>query len=263
MRHIWWFLVPAILIVAAPAQSRPRDDALSAAIRCGVVADSRQWLDCYYGAAQPVRAALGLAPALPAQLQLASAPPAGGAPREETLRSQVVAAAAVCMRETEDRPWLDCYYSAALPMRAQLGLPISQTAPRLASVPAPVPTPIPASASMPAPILASLPAPAPQPAKPPPMPRRVGILGGLFSDPRPIVHGMPMQSYSFDKNGAFTVTLEDGEVWEQSAEDEIYHRARWRRPAGEMLVTIKPDAMHTYVLMLSDENYFYKVHRIR
>jgi len=30
-----------------------------------------------------------------------------------------------------------------------------------------------------------------------------------------------------------------------------------------MLVTIKPDAMHTFILTLSDENYMYKVHRIR
>ena len=27
--------------------------------------------------------------------------------------------------------------------------------------------------------------------------------------------------------------------------------------------TIKPDAMHTYILTLFDENYMYKVHRIR
>ena len=95
------------------------------------------------------------------------------------------------------------------------------------------------------------------------MPRPIGILGGVFSDPKPVVRDVPMQSYIFAKNGAFTITLPDGQVWQQIAEDEIYHRARWRRPAGQMLVTIKPDAMHTFVLTLHDENYMYKVHRIR
>jgi hypothetical protein len=247
MRHILWLLVPVVLGLAASAEARPRDDALSGAIRCGVVTDSRQWLDCYYGAAQPVRAALGLAPALAGQLQLAASPPAGGAPRDEGVRDQVVAAAAACARQAGDRPWLDCYYAAAMPMRAQLGISQPQAAPQ------------------PAPQLASLPAPpAPDtPPTPPPMPRRVGILGGLFSDPKPVVNDVPMQSYVFDKKGAFTITLPDGQVWEQIAEDEIYHRARWRRPASQMRVTIKPDSMHTYVLTLEDENYLYKVERIR
>src|SRR5438132_13916405 len=117
MRHIWWLLVSAMLggmlSAAVPAQARPRDDALSGAIRCGVVADSRAWLDCYYGAAQPVRAALGLGSALPAQIALAAAPPAGGAPRDEAVRDEVVSAAAACMRVAADRGWLDCYYTAA------------------------------------------------------------------------------------------------------------------------------------------------------
>ncbi len=45
-----------------PAAARPRDDAMSAAFRCAVIGEARQWLDCYYGAAQPVRAALGMPP---------------------------------------------------------------------------------------------------------------------------------------------------------------------------------------------------------
>ena len=56
MRHLWWLLVPVCVGLAAPAQARPRDEALSGAFRCAVIADSHQWLDCYYGAAQPVRA---------------------------------------------------------------------------------------------------------------------------------------------------------------------------------------------------------------
>ena len=267
MRHIW-LLVPAFLGVACAAEARPRDEALSGAVRCGVIADSRQWLDCFYGAAQPVRAGLGLAPALAAQIQLAAAPPQGGVPRDEALRSQVVTNAVACMREPAERSWLDCYYAAANPMRAQLGLAVGASAPRPALIPAPIPAsmPAPIPASAPRPQLASAaPAPAapPAPVKPPPMPKRVGILGGLFNDPRPVVRDVAMQSYSFDKNGAFTVTLPDGQVWEQIREDEIYHRARWRREASQMLVTIKPDVMHTYVLTIHDENRMYKVKRIR
>ena len=187
MRHIWWFLVPALLSLAAPAQARPRDDALSGAIRCGAVADSRKWLDCYY--------------------------------------------------------------AAAMPMRVQLGLSAPQAAAR--------PVPAPQLAYAPAP-----PAPA-KPAGPPPMPRSSGIFAGVFNSPRPIVRDMQMQSFVLDAKGAFTVTLIDGQVWEQIAEDEIYHPARWRREASEMEVTIKPDAMHTFLMTVSDEGKMYKVHRIR
>jgi len=251
MRHFWWLWVPLLLCVAASAQARPRDDALSGAIRCGVIADSRPWLDCYYGAAQPVRAALGMGSALPAQIALAASPPSGGQPRDEAVRSEVVASAAACMRLPDDRPWLECYYSAATPMRAQLGL----SAPQAMARPVPVPPPQ---------QFALAPAPAPAgPPKPPPMPRRVGILGGLFSSPKPVVHGMPMQSFVMDKNGSFTITLVDGQVWEQIDEDHIYHPARWRREASQMLVTITPDSFHTFMMTLDGENYMYKVRRIR
>jgi len=249
MRHIWWLLVPAMMSLAVPAQARPRDDALSSAIRCGGVADSRQWLDCYYGAAQPVRAALGLAPALAAQIELASSPPSGGQPRDEAVRNDVVSAAAACMRVTGDRPWLDCYYAAATPMRAQLGLSTPQTvirpapAPQLASVPTPLPPPA-------------------APAGPPPMPRNVGLFTGMFNNLKPIVNNMPMQSFVRDDKGAFTVTLEDGQVWQQLSEDAVFHAARWRKAASDMRVTIAPDAMHTFILTVSGEHYIYKVRRI-
>jgi hypothetical protein len=251
MRRLWWILVPAILGLAAPAQARPRDDALSSTVRCGVIADSRQWLDCFYGAAQPVRAALGLGSALPAQIALAASPPSGGQPRDEAVRAEVVSAAASCMRMPEDRPWLDCYYAAATPMRAQLGLSAPQAAARIA--PVPVPAPVPQFASV---------QPPPKPAGPPPMPRKTGMLAGIFNSPKPVVKNMPMQSLEQDKSGAFTITLADGQVWKQDAEDEVYHRARWHKPASEMEVTITPDAMHTFIMTVGDEGYMYKVHRI-
>ena len=251
MRFIWLLLVLAMLCLAAPAQARARDDVLTGAFRCVVIADSRQWLDCYYGAAQPVRAVLDLSPVPASQLRLVASPPPGGQPNDQAVRDQVVSAAAACMRVTDDRPWLDCYYAAAIPMREQLGLP----SPRTAAIPAPVP----------APQLASLPAPPNRPAAPagpPPMPRDAGLFSGVFTRLKPIVHDMPMKSFVQDGTGAFTVTLADGQVWQQLDEDQVYHRADWRKPASEMLVTISPDAMHTFILEVSGENRVYKVRRI-
>jgi hypothetical protein len=253
MRHFWWLLVPACAALAVPAQARPRDDALSGAFRCAAIADSRQWLDCYYGAAQPVRAALGLSPALAGQLKLAAAPAGGGAPRDEAVRDDVMAGAAGCNRVAGDRPWLDCYYAAAGPMRVQLGL---SAPPQIALRPA----------ARPAPQLATvLPSPprATVPSGPPPMPRNTGLLNGVFNDIKPIVRNMPMQSYSLDRKGAFTVTLADGQVWTQSAEDEVYHPAHWREAGPNTLVTISPDALHTFTMTVSGEERIYKVKRVR
>ena len=247
MRPPWWLLVPVIAVLATAAEARPRDDALSGAFRCAAIADSKAWLDCYYGAAQPVRAALGMAPALAGQIKLAASPPAGGVPRDEAVRDDVMSAAAACNRVAGERPWLDCYYAAAQPMRVQLGL--SAPLPKLAPKP------------LPAPQIASA-APRP-PSGPPPMPRNTGLLNGLFNDIKPIVRNMPMQSFTLDKQGAFTVTLADGQVWKQAAEDEIYHPARWRKAAAEMLVTIAPGAMHTFTMTVDGESRIYKVRRIR
>lgn len=248
MRYFGWFLM--LLAVALPAQARPRDDALSGAFRCAVIADSRAWLDCYYGAAQPVRAALNMPSALPAQTKLAAAPPAGGAPRDETVRDEVMSNAAGCIRVPADRAWLDCYYNAATPMRVQLGL----------SPPQALVKPLPQFASAAPPVRPVAPT---TPAGPPPMPRSSGLFNGLFNEVKPIVRNMPMQSFDMDKSGAFTVTLADGQVWQQAEEDQVYHPARWRQQPAQMLVTITPAVMHTFNLQVAGESKSYKVHRIR
>jgi hypothetical protein len=250
MHRIWWLLMALVAVLAvAPAQARPRDDVLSGAFRCAVIADSRAWLDCYYGAAQPARAALRMPPALAAQIKLAASPPAGGAVRDEAVRDDVMSGAAACIRVPGERPWLDCYYAAAQPMRVQLGL----SAPTPA---APRPAPLPVLAYAP-------PVPA-RPTGPPPMPRRTGgLFNGILNNPKPVVRNMPVQFVTFGKDGAFTMTLSDGEVWAQPAEDAVYHPAHWRNATSDLLVTISPDAMHTFTLMVSGEERIYKVHRIR
>ncbi|HKD48026.1 MAG TPA: hypothetical protein VKB67_10085 [Rhizomicrobium sp.] len=56
------------------AQPSPRDEVKAASLRCDSIADERNWLDCYYGAAQPVRADLGLPPAPASQQSLVPRP---------------------------------------------------------------------------------------------------------------------------------------------------------------------------------------------
>ena len=66
----------AILVVAlgcaaaSQAQADPRSDVLAGIQRCGVIRDDRVWLDCVYGANQPMRAQLGLSPAPESQQRL-------------------------------------------------------------------------------------------------------------------------------------------------------------------------------------------------
>jgi hypothetical protein len=68
------FAALGLATLTLPAMAGPRDDVLYGVSRCGGIADDRTWLDCVYGAAQPMRAKLGLPPA-PASQQ-ALVPPA-------------------------------------------------------------------------------------------------------------------------------------------------------------------------------------------
>ena len=236
MRRFWW-MVPFLLLAAQPAAARPRDDAIAAAFHCSVIADSHQWLDCYYGAAEPVRTALGLAPALAAQVRLAASPPAGGAPHDEAVRDDVMSAAANCIRAAGDRAWLDCYYAAATPMRAALGLSVpAQGAQRAAA------------ARTDAAYRFRRAGRAAVPSGPPPMPRSGGMFTGLFSEAKPVVRAIPMESFHFNRSGGFTVTLADGEVWEQVEGDDVDHPAHWRKQPSQMLVTITPAVMRTFAM---------------
>lgn len=63
-------LVIGIAALTAPALAGPRQDMLASIARCNSIADERQFLDCVYGAAQPVRAELGLPAAADAQQRL-------------------------------------------------------------------------------------------------------------------------------------------------------------------------------------------------
>lgn len=179
----------AVALAPMPALADARDDVLSGITRCAGLSDDRQWLDCYYGAAQPMRAALGLAPAPQAQIKL--------------LQVQ--------------------------PQARVSGLPttVARAAVRTG---------------------------------PPPMPRHSGFFD--FTGGDDIVVNTPLQSYQLTPNG-FVVTLPDGQVWEQTGVDHLAHAARWRQPASAMRVTISQGAAHTFNLRVGDENTHYKVTRAR
>jgi hypothetical protein len=234
------FLALGLLAAAAaPASARPRDDVLSSAYRCAAVGDSRTWLDCYYGAAQPVRAALGMKPVPASQATLVAHPPAGTpAPADLPVRDQVMAGAVRCTTLGDERQWLSCYYAAAQPMRVRLGLESAPRTPALQAI---------------------LPAPPPQPAGPAPG------FGARAVPVSPLGNAdhvfAQMESYSFDKLGWFTVTLRDGQVWQQVNGDTTY--AHWKKPADSYRVRLSKGFLGSFNLQVDGEPGLFKVHRVQ
>ena len=81
-------------VAASQAQADPRSDVLAGIQRCGVIHDDRVWLDCVYGANQPMRAQLGLVPAPEFQQRLV--PPVQlGAPQQMASSSPPVRTAPI------------------------------------------------------------------------------------------------------------------------------------------------------------------------
>jgi hypothetical protein len=218
-------VVAMLSLAISAAQARPRDDVMSGAFRCASIADARTWLDCYYGAAQPLRAALSMPPVPSAQARLATQPPAGPvAPSDTALRDQIMSEAFRCNRLSAERQWLECYYAAANSARTRLGLSVSAGAAVKPGAPLPQP-----SAS-------GLKAPAPG-------------------------NASRMRSYSFDRYGIFTVTLENGEVWRQISGDSSF--ARWKEPAQRYAVRITRGVLGSYNLQVRNSPGLFKVRPVR
>ncbi|HEY4078690.1 MAG TPA: hypothetical protein VGM26_17315 [Rhizomicrobium sp.] len=236
MRTRWWLLALGIALAAvAPAQARSRDDVMAGAYRCGAIGDDTTWLDCFYGAAQPVRAALGMAPAPQAQVRLATSPPAGGEPRNATVRDQAMAGAARCYSVGDDRQWLNCYYAAAQPVRTLLGLPTA------GATPVPVPAEAPAFAVR----------------KAAPTTGFSDWLSGS-SDQHLVSQ---LTSYSFDRYNIFTVKLANGQVWRQESGDTVY--AHWKKPADQYAATLTRGALGSVNLQIKGEPHQFKVSRVQ
>jgi hypothetical protein len=148
-------LIPSSLIALAamPALAGPREDTLAGISRCAALADDRIFLECVYGAVQPLRARLGLSPAPEAQVRL-------------------VPLARSTSAQSPDRP-------PAVRQESNSG----------------------------------------------------SVLGNLFGGT-----SLHMTAYSFDARGLFTVTLSNGEVWRQDANDTNY--AHWNGKAANYPVTL-------------------------
>jgi hypothetical protein len=223
-------LLVSLLFLLAPASATgPRDEVIAGMFRCAAIGDLRVWLDCFYGAAQPMRAALGLAPVLPQQARLAQDPPAGAPSGDPALRYQATGEVLRCNSLAENRQWLDCYYAAAQQVRAQLGLP---AAPQARS-------PVPAEAATASPISQA-------------------TTGAIAKAAFPL--SSRMTSYSFDRYGMFTVVLANGQSWRQLSGDTS--AAHWTKPAPGYTVQITRGALRSFNLKVKGISTEYKVERI-
>jgi hypothetical protein len=181
------------IISISPALAGPREDSLAGISRCAGLPDDRTFLDCVYGAMQPMRAELGLQPAPPAQQRLV--PP------------------------------------AYLPSSRGAPPPSAQAAPGSAPFqPVPVQS---ASAN-----------------------NSGGLFSGMFAG-----NGLHMASYTFNKRGLFTVTLSDGSVWKQDANDSNF--AHFGGQASKYIVTLHPGDFGKARMDVRGEGGPYLVERVR
>jgi hypothetical protein len=210
-----------MVLLPAAAMAGPRDDVVQGIVRCGTISDDRQWLDCIYGAAQPMRAQLGLSPAPAAQQRLVPAQGYGTLPGYGGTPAPVAA--------------------APLP-------------PRSAYAPMPG-VPVPA-----APVRSVSATPAQPPeyfAKREPRDFFDRMLG-TKNIPTVVTR---MTSYSFDKQGLFTISLSNGQVWRQMPDSGT--PARFNKSAEKYTVSVKPGAFGSYNLVVDDEPRIYKVKQVK
>jgi hypothetical protein len=283
----------ALPLLAGAAQADSREQVMLRLPRCSSLGDQRQYLDCYYAAVQPLRGDLGLA-AAPQAGALATiftgappAPPAGGISQQAlTVRESVLLRLTRCASIGDTRQYLDCYYAAAQPLRAALGL---APAPQAISY-----EPLFSLAQVaPAPAMENRANLVPQSAyteisgrQAPPrvagdegatsLPFFGGLLGirstrvpaeqfGLRdAKPGPGVnvdhiaaHITKVETNSY--TGQFTVTLDNGQVWKQVANDDA--KAHWRKDMSGTVATIAYGAGQTFNLSVG-ENTLYKVERV-
>ncbi|HEX4105258.1 MAG TPA: hypothetical protein VHX92_03405 [Rhizomicrobium sp.] len=160
-------------------------------------------------------------------------------------RGDVLSGIARCGAIADDHTWLNCLYGAAQPMRGQLGLPPAPSS-QTSLVPAAVPSSPHFSAATPA-----------APAAPAPKESSgffSRILGGAA-----VITAMPLTDYRFDGQGFFTITLANGQVWEQR-DGPLAH---WQGPASKYVATISKGAVGSFNLSIAHEGARYKVRRIR
>lgn len=166
---------------------------------------------------------------------------ASGSAAQAGTRDDVLSGIARCGGISDDRVWLNCLYGAAQPMRSELGLP-----PAPASQTSLVPA---ASATSP-----HFSAAAPAASEPK---ESNGFLAYMLGGDA-VVTAMPLSAYRFDSQGFFTITLANGQVWEER-DGPLAH---WSGPASRYIATITKGAVGSFNLTIADESAQYKVLRI-
>ena len=167
-------------------------------------------------------------------------------------RGDVLAGIQRCGVIHDDRVWLDCVYGANQPMRAQLGL---SSAPEFQQRLVPPPQ----SNTLPPPAFS-----APPPGQPAPKAatsnKRPGFFAKLIGDAPPAAVSR-MASYRYDSNGAFILTLENGQEWRQ-ANPEL-GKVSWLKRPSAYNVTIIYGAFGSFNLRTDDSPQVYKVERLK
>lgn len=161
------------------------------------------------------------------------------------MRDVVMEGAARCYGIADDHAWLDCFYGSAQPMRARLGLAPAPRA-QVGLVP-------PAGAGH----LAA--APLYRQAVMPPT-KEKGFFSEVIGSTKPVVSNMPMVAYSFDKDGRFTIRLQNGQAYRQEENDLT--RPGWNGPAERLLVTINSSGDKYTVKVKSDPGAVYHARRM-
>ena len=164
-------------------------------------------------------------------------------------RDEVIAAVQRCGVIHDNRVWLDCVYGAQQPMRAELGLsPVPEFQQRL--VP-PV--------QMGAPIAATI-APSRAASRPAPPRKKPGFFANLLGSAPPEAVSR-MSAFRYDKNGAFIVSLENGQEWRQT--DVVDGAAGWIKEPSAYKVTIIQGAFGSYMLRTDDNPRTFKVEPVK
>ena len=215
------YLAAAIGLAASalPAAADSRDLVLERISRCYALTDTRQYLECLYGAAQPLRNELGLAPAPQANsfaaLFARPASPAAYAPPAAPVAAAPARPVLVPQQPRQDPGLASDVFSTVLGMKTT----------RVAS-------------------------------------EQFGLRNARASANGVDHITARLAEYDFDRRtGLFTVTLDNGQVWEEQKGDE--HNPSWKKPAASYVATISYGAMGTYNLSVAGERQRYKVQRTR
>jgi hypothetical protein len=105
--------------------------------------------------------------------------------------------------------------------------------------------------SVPAPVAPSKLASAPQ--------KTDGLFGGLFDNGSE--ETLRMASYNFNPRGLFTVTLSNGQIWRQRANDTAF--ATWGAKPADYYATVRAQTTGGYSLSVRGDDGLYQVEPVR